>query len=210
MVQDTLSSGIPKRNIAYKMRIGALTAGRQVVEAERFQFLDIGDGRQIIRINVIANIIDKFISEGEKQYGSLTLDDATGQIRLKLFGEDVQQLADFSQGDTVMVVGLLRSWNNDLYITPEVIKKKDPSFLLVRKLEIEANAPKQLDKAATAALKDKILKMVKEAEKDGGIDIDKIIMDLKESPDVINIEIRKLLEDGVAYEPRPGKLRYLG
>jgi hypothetical protein len=52
--------------------------------------------------------------------------------------------------------------------------------------------------------------MVKDAEKEGGVDIDKLIMEIKESPDAINKEIKRLLEEGVAYEPRPGKLRYLG
>jgi len=91
-----------------------------------------------------------------------------------------------------------------------LIKKKEPSFLLVRKLEIEADAPKTLAREEIAELKDKILKMVKGAEEGGGIDIDKIIMELHEPPEIINSEIKKLLEDGVAYEPRPGKLRYLG
>jgi len=70
--------------------------------------------------------------------------------------------------------------------------------------------PKPMDKEKIAELKDKILRMVKDAEKDGGVDIDKIIMEVKESPDAINKEIKRLLEEGVAYEPRPGKLRYLG
>ena len=52
--------------------------------------------------------------------------------------------------------------------------------------------------------------MVKEGEKDGGASIDQIILNLKEAPDMINQEIKKLLEDGVIYEPRPGKIRYLG
>ena len=42
------------------------------------------------------------------------------------------------------------------------------------------------------------------------IDIDKIIMDTEASPDLINQEIKKLLEGGLIYEPRPGRLRYLG
>ena len=90
------------------------------------------------------------------------------------------------------------------------MKKKDPRFLLIRKLEVESAQPKTLDKEKTAELKDKILSMVKEAEKDGGIAIDKMIMELKEHPESINGEIKKLLEDGSVYEPRPGKLRYLG
>jgi hypothetical protein len=109
-----------------------------------------------------------------------------------------------------MIIGLLRYWNNELYITPEIMKKKDPSFLLVRKLEVDAEQPKNLHKEDLSALKGKIISLVKESEKDNGIDIEKIITDLKEHPDVINNEIKKLLEDGVAYEPRPGRLRYLG
>ena len=109
-----------------------------------------------------------------------------------------------------MAIGLLRYWNKELYITPEIIKKKDPSFLLVRKLEVEAEQPKNLHKEELTALKDKMLAMIKDAEKDNGIEVEKIITELHEHPDVINNEIKKLLEGGVAYEPRPGKLRYLG
>ncbi|HLC31486.1 MAG TPA: OB-fold nucleic acid binding domain-containing protein [Candidatus Nanoarchaeia archaeon] len=198
-----------KRNPAYKHRIGQLLGGKPVQEGDRLKHIEI-DNKSIIRVNLIANITDKFVQEGEKKYASLTMDDGTGQIRLKFFGEDIEKCKDLNQGDTLLVIGLLRSWNNELYITPEIIKKKEPSYLLVRKLEVEADAPKQLDKETLVALKDKIVSLVKEAEKDGGIQIEKIITDLKESPEVINNEIKRLLEDGVAYEPRPGKLRYLG
>jgi DNA-binding transcriptional ArsR family regulator len=77
-------------------------------------------------------------------------------------------------------------------------------------LEIERETVKAPDKAQLFELKDKIINMVKEGEKDGGANIDQIILNLKESPDLINQEIKKLLEDGVIYEPRPGKIRYLG
>jgi len=198
-----------KRNIAYKLRIGSVATGKPVFEAEKLKSLDI-DGKQIVRVNIIANIIDKFIQEGEKKFGSLTIDDASGQIKLKAFGDDVDKFAQFSQGDTILAVGLLRHWNNEIYLTPEILKKKDPSFLLVRKLEIESEMPKSLDKENLLALKDKIINIIKEAEKNGGIDVEKIILDLHEPPEIINKEIKKLLEEGMAYEPRPGKLRYLG
>jgi len=35
-------------------------------------------------------------------------------------------------------------------------------------------------------------------------------MDVEASPDVIKVEIKKLLEEGLIYEPRPERLRYLG
>ena len=198
-----------KRKVAYKLRIGSVLAGKPILENERLKFLEI-EGKEIVRVNVIANIIEKYIQDGEKKYGSVTIDDGSGQIKLKAFGDDLEKLTNLNQGDTVLVVGLLRSWNNEVYITPEILKKKEHAFLLVRKLELEAEQPKALEKHEILALKDKIITIVKSAEKEGGVGIDKIILELKESPEIINQEIKKLLEDGIAYEPRPGKLRYLG
>ncbi len=198
-----------KRNVAYKTRIGGILAGKPILEAERLKSVDVGD-KQLTRINVIANVVEKYIQEGENKFGSLTIDDGLGQIKIKAFGDDVDRLTIFNQGDTVLIIGLLRYWNQEVYITPEIIKKQDPAYLLLRKLEIEADAPKRLEREQIAALKDKIITMVKEAEKDGGVDIDKIITTLHEPPESINQEIKRLLEEGIAYEPRPGKLRWLG
>ncbi len=198
-----------KRNVAYKLRIGQIISGKPVMESEKLKYLDL-NSKQIVRANIIANITDKYLQEGEKKFGSITLDDGSGQIKAKTFGDDVDKFTPLQQGDTVLVVGLLRSWNNEVYLTPEIIKNKEPSYLLLRKLEVEAELPKTIDKSQLTQMKDKILTMVKEAETQGGIDIEKIILELKEHPDVINQEIKRLLEDGIAYEPRPGKLRYLG
>lgn len=208
MAEQQLTTSF-KRHIAYKFKIGMLLAGKPTFEGERLKALDVGD-KQVVRVNVIANIIDKYIQEGERRFGSLTLDDATGQLKVKVFGDDVERFAPFNQGDTVAVIGLVRSWNNEIYLTPDIIKKKDPAFLLLRKLEIEAALPKSLAHAERIALKDKISDMLKTTEKEGGIDIERLILELKEHPDVINQEIRKLIEGGLAYEPRPGRLRWLG
>ena len=198
-----------KRNVAYKLKLGEILAGKIIMDGERMKFLDIS-GKQAVRVNVIANITEKYIQEGEKRFGSVTIDDGSGQIKLKVFGDDVEKFSQFNQGDTILTIGLLRVWNGEVYVTPEIIKKKDPAFLLIRKLEIEKEQPKAQDKEQILALKDKMIGIIKEAEKDGGIDIERIILELKESPDLINQEIKKLLEDGVAYEPRPGRIRYLG
>mgnify|MGYP001564018432 CR=1 FL=1 len=198
-----------KRNIAYKVRIRTILTGKPLLEAERLKSVDIGD-KQLMRINCIGNVVEKYIQEGEKKFGSLTIDDGSGQIKIKAFGDDVDKLQTFNQGDTLLVIGLLRYWNQEVYITAEILKKQDISYLLLRKLEIEAEAPKSLQREQIAVLKDKIIMMVKEAEKEGGIDIDKIITTLHEPPESINQEIKRLLEEGIAYEPRPGKLRWLG
>ena len=198
-----------KRHVAYKTRIGDILKGEVVMEMERFKHLNLMD-KKIVRVNLIANIIDKFVQEGEKKFASITLDDATGQIKVKAFGEDINKFANFSQGDTIIVIGLLRSWNNEVYITPEIIKKKEAAYLMVRKLEIEKSLPKTLEKSAITKLRDDLLAIVKTHEESGGVDVEKLVLDLNATPDIINNEIRKLLEEGMVYEPRPGKLRYLG
>jgi len=133
---------------------------------------------------------------------------------LKVFGDDLQKFKDVAQGQTVLVIGLLRNFNNETYVSPEIIKEQDPKYLLIRKLELEKkrdNNSEPIVKEQVIAIKDRILDLIKKAEEEGGIEIDKIIMELRETPPVaINQEIKKLLEEGIIFEPRPGKIRYLG
>tara|TARA_Y100000034_G_C6805449_1_gene361643 strand:- start:342 stop:950 length:609 start_codon:yes stop_codon:yes gene_type:complete len=202
-----MADGDFKRATAYKLKIGDVFSGKKILDGERFSFLELGD-RKITRVNIVANVVERY-SSGEKAYVSLTLDDASGQIRVKIFGDDVQKFQDIDQGDSVLIVGLLRNYNDELYITPEVIRKQDPRYLLVRKLEFEKMAPKEVDSQERVALADKIVNMVKGAEPEG-VSQDKLILDLHETPDLINQEVKKALEQGIIYEPRPGMLRYLG
>lgn len=205
---DVIDTESRKRNVAYKIRIGDLLNGTPISVDGKFLYLDIL-AKKIVRINILANCTDKYVSEGERKFGSLTIDDASGQIRIKVFGEDVALISDILQGDTLQIIGNIREWNNEIYIIPEIIKKVDPRWLLVRKLEIQKDK-KNLLTADSNTLKEDILNEIKGAEMDGGIELDKITMDIQASPDAINGEIKKLLEDGIIYEPRPGRLRYLG
>jgi RPA family protein len=205
-----------KRHIAYKFRIGELLIGKPIFDGERFSFIELGD-KKIIRVNVVGNIVDKYNIEGDRKYVFFTIDDGSGQIKVKAFGDDVERFINFNQGDTVVIIGVLRHFNNEVYISPEIIKEKDPKYLLIRKHELEKGrsesmpAANSVEKKEIVAIKDKILDKIKNAEDDGGIEVDKIIMELREtSPEIINTEIKKLLEEGIIFEPRPGKMRWLG
>ena len=202
-----------KRNVAYKFRIGELLLGKPILDNDKFSFLELRD-KKVVRVNIIGNITDKYESDGERKYIFFTLDDGSGQIKLKCFGDDALKFNNVVQGQTVLVIGVLRNFNNETYISPEIIKPQDAKYLLIRKLEIEkenSKNTKPLAKEQIVALKDKILGVIKESEKDGGIEMDKIIMDLRDvSPEIINQEIKRLLEEGIIFEPRPGKIRWLG
>jgi len=202
-----------KRNIAYKLRIGDLLIGKPILDEERFLFLELGS-KKIVRVNVIGNIVDKYQSDGEKKFIFLTLDDGSGQIQLRIFGDDSEKFKDIHHGDTVLVIGVIRYWNDSIYISPEMIREQDSKYLLVRKLEVKKQRDKEtpaIKKEETIVLKDKIINMIKGEENDGGIEVDKIILTIRDaSPEIINQEIQKLLEEGRIFEPRPGKVRFLG
>lgn len=202
-----------KRNIAYKFRIGDLLIGKPILDGERFSFLELGD-KKIVRVNILGNIVDKFESGDERKYLFLTIDDGSGQIRLKTFGDDSDKFKEMHQGQTVLVIGVLRHWNDETYISPEIIKESDPKYLLIRKLETEkdkAMNAQPVEKEQIIAIKDKILDLIKNSEENEGIETDELITMLNNfSPAIIQQEIQKLLEEGIIFEPRPGRIRYLG
>jgi len=197
-----------KRHTAFKLKIGDILEGNQITDGERLKFIET-NGKNVARVNLIANVVDKFIQDDEKKFASITLDDASGQIKLKTFGDDIEKLKPFEQGDTILAIGMVREWNKEIYVTPEIIKKKEPEYLLLRKLENDSQKP-ETNKKETTDLKDKLITIIKREEENGGAEISKITEELKAKQETINQEIRKLLEEGTIYEPRPGKVRYLG
>lgn len=204
-----------KRNTAFKIHIGEVLLGKPYLENEKFSFLELGN-KKIVRVNIIGNITDKYESSGERKFLFITLDDGSGQIKLKTFGDDCAKFSNLMQGETVVVIGTLRYFNNEIYIAPEIVKEQDPKYLLIRKLELEKEKAKNADpvkvsKEQIIAVKDRILENIKNSEDLGGVNVDQLIMKLKDiSPEIINQEIQKFIEEGIVFEPRPGKVRYLG
>jgi len=213
-----------KRETANKLRIGDLLKGNPIYDetpAEpgtqitnpRLLHVALGD-RKIVRINIIANVIDKFESTGETKFATITVDDGSGQIRARVFSDDLHKFENIVQGDTLTVIGLVRSYNQELYILPEIVKKTDPKYLLIRKLELEKDAPKiptSEEKKEIKSHRDDIINLVKSSEENEGIDKDEIILKFTDAkPDILSQEIQKLLEEGIIYEPKPGRVRYLG
>lgn len=237
-----MNGEIKKRYTAYKFSISQLAQGKLEFEKdpndpsrENFKFLAFAN-KEVNRVNVIANVIDKYQQE---RYATLTLDDGTGTIRVKAFSDSLPLLESIKLGDTILALGTLRYFNNEIYILPNIIKQLDARWLLVRKLELEKeygkiyqektqNQLKQLPSTEEAkveeeeveeekigenkeepSLREKIFDAINGAEAEEGIDIDKMIMQLTESVDEINKTVTELLEEGTIFEPRPGRLRIL-
>jgi RecG-like helicase len=208
-----------KRNVAYKLRISDILGSRPVISNERFSFLDF-NGERVVRVNIVGSIVDKYDSEGEKRYSFLTLDDGSGQIKMKAFGDDIDRLKDTSLGQTVVVIGSLRHFNNEIYISPEIVREQNPRYLLIRKMEIEGrkqsapaggNGQYGVKKDSSPIdIRKSVLDMIKGSEAAGGIETAALVKSLGKPQDMVNDEIKKLLEEGIIFEPRPGKVRWLG
>jgi len=130
-----------KRQTAYKLCISQIMSGEQSFDDSTGYFSILlrdaaGQVINVSKINIIANVVDKYVSSGEKKYSSVTLDDATEQIRVKTFGEEISKIGGIAIGDTISVVGSLRIFNDEVYIIPEIARLADPKWLYVRKLEI--------------------------------------------------------------------------
>ncbi|HJZ19298.1 MAG TPA: OB-fold nucleic acid binding domain-containing protein [Candidatus Nanoarchaeia archaeon] len=202
-----------KRNIAYKLRIEKILAGIPIIENERFSFLNL-ENQKIIRINVIGSIVDKYVSDGEKKFLFLTLDDGSGQIKIKSFGDDAEKFSWISQGQIVIVIGTLRFFNNEVYISPETVREQNPKYLIVRKLETEKqnqNYQTQHSKPIQQkSLRESIIDLIKNSESNGGISMEILNSSTGMSSETVSNEIGRLLEEGTIFEPRPGIVRWLG
>jgi RPA family protein len=103
-------------------------------------------GQKISRVNIYGIITDKFLSE-DGNYATITIDDGTGAIRAKTFKDSTKILEDLKIGDTVIIIGKLREYADEVYISPEAVKKiTDPNYETLRNLEILRNIVEQKQK----------------------------------------------------------------
>ncbi len=126
---------IQKRNTAYKLWISDLLNANLASNNGSSNFFKIHN-KDVHRVNFVANVVFKFDSV-DKNYGSITIDDGSGSIRLKAWREDTALFDNVKVGDMVLIIGRPRSFNNEIYINPELIRVlNDPNWELVRKLEL--------------------------------------------------------------------------
>ena len=198
-----------ERQVARKVAIRWLTSGEWVKrEGKEPSFVRTAVGEDVARCRVLATVVQTYVSE-DGQFASVTLDDGTDTIRAKAFKE-IQLLKALAVGDRVDVVGKLREYNGEVYILPEAIAKiADPNAELLRRLELlqkgpaaPAGAAEALGGPAVDAARAKVL----EALAKGALSYAELIAAVGDEA-IAEKAITALLEEGVCYEPTPGKIR---
>ena len=129
-----------KRQTAKKVRIADLTSGKFEERGEQ-KILITAYGEEISRIRILATVVSKFVSD-DKEFASATLDDCTDTIRVKGW-KDTKNLQGLTIGDIVDLIGKVREYNGETYLTTEIVQKiDDPNLELLRKLELLQMAKK--------------------------------------------------------------------
>ena len=117
-------------------------------------------GQKISRVNIIATVTEKFVSE-DGNYSSVTIDDGTESIRVKTFKDSVSLLEDIEPGKLVLIIGKIKEYNGEVYINGEIAKKvEDLNYENLRKIEILNEAVK--NKKMVEEIKDLLGKMPEE------------------------------------------------
>jgi len=123
------------RQTARKVRIWDITNG-EWVKREGFEpnVVKTPNNEEVSRTRILGTIVSKFVGE-DGNYASLTIDDGTDTIRLKFF-KVTGPAEKFDVGDIVDVIGKVREFDGEIYITPEIIRQVDINYELLRRLEL--------------------------------------------------------------------------
>lgn len=128
-----------RRMTAKKVRISDIANGKYFPgskEEMKPSYVINPFGQKISRVNIIATVTEKFVSE-DRNYSSIVIDDGTESIRVKTFKDGVSLLENIESGELVLTIGKIKEYNGEVYINGEVVKKvKDLNHENLRKIEI--------------------------------------------------------------------------
>ncbi|HLC86206.1 MAG TPA: OB-fold nucleic acid binding domain-containing protein [Candidatus Nanoarchaeia archaeon] len=222
-----------KRQTAFKLWIGNIISSRYTKGSEQFEadYIEF-DNKKISRVNLIGSVIDK--SDGNN-YVSFILDDSSGSIRLKSWNEEASSFSNVQIGDLVLVVGKIKEYNNQVYITPEIIKKLDnPLWLRVRKLElinlygeptrVESTSVENIgededvvgvveEKVTNdipASTREKIISLIEGLDRGEGVPLSDVVIGSGLAENEVTSIVEDMIKDGEIFEIQKNKLRVVG
>ncbi len=208
-----------KRQTAYKVWISHLIKNKGTVDDSGLAYIPVGE-KKVVRCNVVASVIGKDTREG---FGSLVLDDGSENIIARVWGEDTWLLDDIEIGDLVMVIARLGEFQEKVYLRPEVVRKIDMDWALLRRLElvkeygkpeprevkveeeyVEEKEERIEEPIPSIAIREKVLKLVEEREE---VAIDTILEKIEADERKVKAAVDELLKEGEMFMPRPGYIR---
>ncbi len=118
-----------QRHVAVKLRIINILEG-VFIQDEQLSYL-LHKTQKVFRVNILATVLEK---ESIGAITNLVVDDGTGKMNLRLF-EEIPGIEKIEMGTVVLAIGKVRVYNDEKYISPEIIKMISPLWLKVRSME---------------------------------------------------------------------------
>ena len=89
---------------------------------------------ELRRVALVGFVVGKYHRDAEsegKRFESITLDDGSDTIRIKVWGEeDAALLEGVKENTLALVIGKIRKYEDEVYLVPEIVRElKDPNFL---------------------------------------------------------------------------------
>lgn len=214
---------------AYKVWLSSINNGSYVKPTAEFtpHYIDIG-GKKISRINLIATVVQKTETE-DKSYSSLTMDDGSAQVRVKAWREDAKLLDSVKVSDVLIVIGKVREYQDEIYVTPEIVKKVNSKLQILRNLELykEYGKPKPLSIVLRKQVQEeksfnveeekigdnqeqkrqKILNRIEEMDDGSGADISKVMSSSGLSESDAEKILQSLLLEGEVFNISSSKIK---
>ena len=124
---------VKKRGSGNLIRIEKINHGK-FIEAPAGKFFSLND-KPVLRVRIFGIVSSVYVNE-DRTYGSLTVDDGSDTIRLKLWKgklqdkdgivrNDLDMIENITKGMIIDVLGKVKEWENEIYIIPEGIYKQD-------------------------------------------------------------------------------------
>ncbi len=190
------------------------------------------NGSNIKRVKIMGSVVSKFISD-DKNYGFLIIDDGTETIRVRSFEDKLNLIQKSNLGDVVEIIGMIKIYQDEIYISPEIIRKiENPNELILRKLKImkgkiedkknqkfevveekieTKNKKEEVSneqKNSSDNPRSKFIKLVRKYDTGKGVEISKIKEEFKDE-NLFKKIMKDLLNEGELFEPMPEKIKIL-
>ena len=202
---------------AVRLTIQNILQGTYVQDSEQNpNYLLLENNLKVYRINLFAVVLDL------QKSGSLTnilVEDGTGKIVVRFF-EEQKSLTRLTPGSVVLIVGKLRMYNQEKYISPEICKQISPLWLKVRSTELNKQKlngnpllPQKEQNVNASSVEEtalpatKIINLIKQLDSGKGADMGEV---MEKSP-LQNTEqiLKQMLERGDIFQITPGKVKVL-
>lgn len=191
-METTISPLGYNRQAAVKISISLILKGILIQEQDEPSYLQTADEHKLFRVNVMASLLSR---EKTGSVTSLLLDDGTGQITLRYF-EESPTVSFLSIGDVLLIIGRVRSYNQEKYLSAEIIKKAHPFWLKVRKeeLKLSNSFSEDIQNETFKAIPEEIIQEKLKGEKTEEKDMEEVSFQTEDSSFPMEKIIKKIKE----------------